>query len=69
MQKPKPRPSRVAMVYVAGHFPAEVQRQLKIMAAEESSTVQALLGEALDLLFAKRGKPQIARKSRERSQR
>jgi hypothetical protein len=57
------------MVVVAGHFPPEVQTQLKIMAAEERTTVQVLLGEALDLLFAKRHKPQIAIKSRERSQR
>ena len=75
MQKRKPqprpaaRPSRAGMVLVAGHFPAEVQTQLKIMAAEERSTVQVLLGEALDLLFAKHRKPQIARKSRERSRR
>ena len=67
--RPEPRPSRAGMVLVAGHFPAEVQTQLKIMAAEERSTVQVLLGEALDLLFAKHRKPQIARKSRERSQR
>jgi len=39
------------------------------MAAEERSTMQALLSEAPDLLFALRRKPQIARKSRERSQR
>jgi hypothetical protein len=58
-----------SMVVVAGHFPPEVQRQLKIMAAEERSRVQALLGEALDLLFAKRRKPQIATKTREESQR
>jgi hypothetical protein len=56
------------MVVVAGHFPPEVQTQLKIMAAEERTTVQALLGEALDLLFAKRRNPQIAIKSRERTQ-
>ena len=72
MQKRKPqpasRPSRAGMVVVAAHFPPEVQTQLKIMAAEERTTVQVLLGEALDLLFAKRRKPQIARKSRERSQ-
>jgi len=72
MQKRKTqpvRPARAGMVVVAGHFPPEVQTQLKIMAAEERTTVQALLGEALDLLFAKRRKPQIATKSRERSQR
>ena len=67
--RPAPRPSRAGMVLLAGHFPVEVQTQLKIMAAEEHVTVQALLGEALDLLFAKRRKPQIASKSRERSQR
>ena len=71
MQKPKsnPKPSRVGTAYVAGHFPVEVQTQLKVIAAEERSTMQALLGEALDLLFANRRRPQIARKSRERSQR
>ncbi len=56
-----PRSSRAGTVLVAGHFPAEVQTHLKVMAAEERSTVQALLGEALDLLFAERRKPQIAR--------
>ena len=50
--RPEPRPSRAGMVLVAGHFPAEVQTQLKIMAAEERSTVQVLLGEALDLCGA-----------------
>lgn len=75
MQKRKPqppsapRPSRAGMVVVAGHFPPKVQTQLKIMAAEEGTTVQVLLGEALDLLFAKRRKPQIASKSRKKSQR
>lgn len=73
MQKPKPqlrpvpKPSRKGKVLVAGHFPVEVSTQLRIMAAEERSTVQALIAEALDLLFAKRRKPQIARQSQERS--
>lgn len=35
-------------------------RQLRIMAAEEETTSQALIAEAFNLLFAKRGKPQIA---------
>lgn len=45
---------------IAGHFDREVQRQLRIIAAEESVTIQALLAEGLNTLFAKRGKPEIA---------
>jgi hypothetical protein len=36
-----------------------VAKQLKLLAAEEETTVQALLGEALDLLFLKKGKGKI----------
>jgi hypothetical protein len=41
------------------HDPA-VRQQLKILAAETDKTEQKLIGEALNLLFAKYGKPQIA---------
>jgi hypothetical protein len=51
---------RAGRVLIAAHFAPEVQRQLRITAAEESRTVQSLMAEALDLLFAKRGKPKIA---------
>ena len=37
-----------------------VQKQLNQMALDEDSSVQALLREALNDLFAKRGKPTIA---------
>jgi hypothetical protein len=50
----------VTRVLVAGHFQPEVQRTLRIMAAEEGTTVQALLAEALNMLFAKHHKPKIA---------
>ena len=36
-------------------------RQLRILAAEEGTTIRALIAEALNLLFAERGKPQIAK--------
>ena len=49
------QPGRVGLVVIAGHFLPPVQRQLKILAAQESSTIARLLQEALDLLFAKRG--------------
>jgi hypothetical protein len=52
--------SRSGRVLVGGHFASEVQRALRILAAEESTTVQALLAEGINTVFAKRGKPEIA---------
>jgi hypothetical protein len=37
-----------------------VQTALKIIAAEERTTVQALLAEGINTIFAKRRKPEIA---------
>ena len=51
--------SRDGMRFVGGYFSPEVARQVKILAAEEGTTVQALTGEALNFLFAAYGKPQI----------
>ena len=58
--KAKRPPSRADRVLIGGFFAPEVQRALKIAAAEESTTIQALLTEAIDSVFAARGKPQIA---------
>ncbi len=44
---------------IGGHFAPGVSTQLRIIAAEESTTVQALLAEALDDLFVKKGKARI----------
>ena len=52
--------SRSGRVLVGGHFASEVQRALRILAAEEGTTVQALLAEGINTVFAKRGKPEIA---------
>ena len=63
--EPKPaskaprKPSREKTVLIGGHFPPEVQRQLRMIAAEEGTTNQALLLEALNLLFRKKGKTAI----------
>lgn len=46
---------------IGGHFAPEVSTQLRILAAEEGTTVQSLLGEALDDLFVKKGKGRVAR--------
>lgn len=39
----------------------EAVRQLRILAAEEGTTIQALMAEGLNYIFAKYGKPQIAK--------
>jgi hypothetical protein len=53
------RPSREGRRLVAGHFDPKVAKQLKLLAAEEDTTVQALLEEALELLFLKKGQGTI----------
>ena len=55
------RPSRTGRKLVAGHFDPKVAKQLKLLAAEEETTIQALLEEALDLLFVKKGKGAMTR--------
>lgn len=52
-------PSRVGTKLVAGHFDPRIARQLRMIAAEEDTTVQALLEEALNLLFVKKGKARL----------
>ncbi len=52
--------SRAGRVLIGGHFAPEVQTALKIIAAEERTTMQSLLEEAINTVFAKRHKPQIA---------
>ena len=58
--QPYARPSREGKVAVTGFFDTRVRRQLKVMAAEGDTTVQALLTEALNDLFAKHGRPEVA---------
>lgn len=54
------RPSRDNRRFIGGHFAPAVGKQLRLLAAEDDTTVQALLEEALDLLFVKKGKAKIA---------
>ena len=53
-------PSRQGAVQIAAFFPEEVRAQLKITAAEQRCDVQDLLAEAINLIFVKYGKPEIA---------
>jgi hypothetical protein len=52
----KRRPAREGKKGVLGHFSPELSRALNILAIEENTTVQALMGEAFDLLMRARGK-------------
>ena len=51
--------SRVGKASVTGYFAPTVRRQLRKLAADSDTTIQALLGEALNDLFAKHGLPEI----------
>ena len=55
------RPSREGKRLIAGHFDPKVAKHLRILAAEEDTSIQALLEEALDLLFVKKGRGPIVR--------
>ena len=52
----KRRPAREGKKGILGHFSPELSRTLNIMAIEEGTTVQAVMGEAFDLLMRARGK-------------
>lgn len=53
-------PSRQGKKAITGFFDPAVSRQLKQLALEEDTTVQALLSEALNDLFSKYGQKPIA---------
>ena len=53
-------PSRVGRVLIGGHFAPEVQTALKIVAAEERTSVQSLIAEGINAVFARRHKARIA---------
>jgi hypothetical protein len=59
-ENPHYRPGRAHKSNVTGYFPPAVKKQLRMLAAERETTIQALLAEALNDLFAKYGKPEIA---------
>jgi len=52
--------ARVGKKAISGFFDPIVAKQLKILAVNEERTTQAMIGEALNLLFEKYGKDAIA---------
>ena len=68
LMKSGPRPSsRLGTAAITVHFPERVRRQLKAMAADEGRTMDDAIGEALNLLFARHGRPEIAPRKAPRS--
>lgn len=59
-EAPKRKSSREGTVLIGGHFPPSVKQQLRMIAAEENTTSQALLEEALELLFIKKGRARLS---------
>ena len=59
VQKEK-TPNKSDKRLVGGHFTPEVQQQIRVIAATQDTTIQALLTEALNDLFEKQGYPRIA---------
>ncbi len=53
-------PSRAGTKPITGFFPDEVRVQLKVLAAEKRRSMESMLAEALNDLFAKYGKAEIA---------
>src|SRR3979490_772157 len=53
-------PARAGKRLIGGHFDKSVSRQLRELAAREDTTVQALLAEAINMLFVSRSLPEIA---------
>lgn len=56
--------ARKGQVLIGGFFAPEVHKQLKMIAVEKDLTMQELLADALNVIFAKEGKPEIARLGR-----
>lgn len=54
------QPSRIGTKAITVHFPEEVRRQLKTLAAEQGRDMEDMVAEALNLLFAKSRKPELA---------
>ena len=57
-QNPKPG-ARAGTCQIAGHFPKSTLKALKHVMAEEDTTLQALLDEAIQDLLVKKGRTKL----------
>ncbi len=60
LKKAKAPPDQGRGSPITVHFPKQVRDQLKILAVQNDTTLHCLMAEALNDLFAKHGKPEIA---------
>jgi hypothetical protein len=58
-RQPKKTGARAGTRQIAGHFPDATLRALKHVMAEEDTTLQALLDEAIDDLLVKKGRAKL----------
>lgn len=58
--RPSRQPGRERTRPITAHFPKQVRDQLKILGIQQDKTMQDLIAEAFNDLFAKYGKPEIA---------
>jgi hypothetical protein len=59
VRRPKKTGARAGTRQIAGHFPDATLRALKHLMAEEDTTLQALLDEAIDDLLVKKGRSKL----------
>jgi hypothetical protein len=64
--RPYRQPGREGLKPITVHFPKEVRDQLKMLAIREDTTLQELVAEAFNTLFANYGMPEVAPSSRKR---
>jgi hypothetical protein len=55
-QAATPKTARAGKTMVAGYFSPEFARAVKMLAVEQDTSVQAIIGEALDDLLRRHGK-------------
>ncbi len=60
LEEVQEQPSRLGTKPITVHLPANVRTQLKLLALESEKTLQDLLAEAFNDLFAKYGRAEIA---------
>lgn len=53
---PAPTKARIGKSMVAGYFSPQMAKAVKLLAVERDTTVQALIGEGLDMVLHKHGK-------------
>jgi hypothetical protein len=63
-ERPASQPSRIGKTNVTGYFPPEVKASLRLVQARRGGTIQDILAEALNDLFAKYGVPESAPRER-----